>query len=241
MNKKLIITLITIIIILIAGITVGVFFSDSFNSYPVNIGEVSASGSELVLKYNNAKCSLYTYTDYETQKTQTLYYNNKILNGEVKIDLSKITWSDEYESDSNDNLIKNKSYKTDAKYAKEHFLTDIKTDFDSNLNKTCNIEYYDKNNIIPVDDNSVNKTDNIVKNMSLNGDILTIKLHKNYQLNTTTPIQGDKPYKGILVYGNQTEINRINTAKLTLTFYNNNYYYKINVKLDKFKINSTNV
>lgn len=241
MNKKLIIILIGIILIILVTIGVLVLDSDLFNSYPANTGDVSANASKLVLKYNNNKSSIYRYTNYETHKSEPLYYDDKLLNGEVKIDLSKITWSEESKINSNEKILDNKAYKTDTNYAKEQFLTDLKKDFNSNnITKLCNIEYYDKNNKILVYDNSVNKTDNIVKNMSLNSDILTINLHKNYQLNTTTPIEGDKPYTGILVY-NQTEVNKINSAKLILTFYNDNYYYKINVKLDNFKTKSTKI
>lgn len=235
MRKNILIGLAAIMIIILAIIVLIFAFG---NSYPANMGDVNLTTSNVTLKYNNDKCGIYTYTN-EYGKTESLYYDNKYLEGQITIDLSNVKWSEEFnESFDNPN---NGSYFTDSAYANDYFLEDIQNDFNTNLNKTVSIEYYNKSTPVGVDDNSVKKNTTIIKDMSLNGNILTINFYKDYQLDTTTPVRGESPYKGVLLYGRQSSVNGIDNAKLKIEFSNENYTYLLNVDIPQDKFNLTHM
>lgn len=201
------------------------------NTYPANVGKVTPKSSTLTLKYNDAKSTKF-YFKYDDGDSDTVYYDKKIIEGSVKINLTRVKWK---KNDDNVDLSGkpyDKNEKSDPQYAKEHFLKDIQKDF-KNLNKECEIYFYTQN------DNSVNLKDNskvpkpIKSKIKLNGTILTVKLFKDYQVNATEKIGKSYTYHGALSIGEQPDTHKITHAKLAIDLYNSKYSYRIYVKLNK--------
>lgn len=223
MNKKSIICIIALLaVVAIAVLLLG-------NSYSENSGNLTPDESTLTFKYNNDYSSSF-YMDYGKGGSDSTYYDNKTLNGSLTLDLDKISWDANYTPT-------NQTAKSDADYAKEHFLEDISENFNT-MKKEINITYYDENNsMVDVVDYSAEQ-DPIANNMSLESNKLKVDLFKDYQKDYVTEIMDGSTVKTPLIAGNATKTNTIKSAKIEIKLIDDKYCYILNVDVpsDKLKV-----
>ncbi|MBR3213029.1 MAG: hypothetical protein IKF79_00800 [Methanosphaera sp.] len=223
MNKKSILVIIALLAV------IGIVVLLLGNNYNENSGSLTPDGSTLTFKYNNDYSSSF-FMDYGKGGSDSAYYDNKTLNGSLTLDLDRISW------DANYTPI-NQSAKSDADYAKEHFVEDITKDFNT-LKKEVNITYYDENkSVVDVVDYSAEQ-DPIVNNMSLESNKLKVDLFKDYQKDYVTEITDGSTVKTPIIAGNATKTNTIKSAKVVIKLYNDKYCYILNVDVpgDKLKV-----
>ena len=223
MNKKSILVIIALLAV------IGIVVLLLGNNYSENSGSLTPDGSTLTFKYNNDYSSSF-FMDYGKGGSDSAYYDNKTLNGSLTLDLDRISW------DANYTPI-NQSAKSDADYAKEHFVEDITKDFNT-LKKEVNITYYDENkSVVDVVDYSAEQ-DPIVNNMSLESNKLKVDLFKDYQKDYVTEITDGSTVKTPIIAGNATKTNTIKSAKVVIKLSNDKYCYILNVDVpgDKLKV-----
>ena len=223
MNKKSILVIIALLAV------IGIVVLLLGNNYNENSGSLTPDGSTLTFKYNNDYSSSF-FMDYGKGGSDSAYYDNNTLNGSLTLDLDRISW------DANYTPI-NQSAKSDADYAKEHFVEDITKDFNT-LKKEVNITYYDENkSVVDVVDYSAEQ-DPIVNNMSLESNKLKVDLFKDYQKDYVTEITDGSTVKTPIIAGNATKTNTIKSAKVVIKLYNDKYCYILNVDVpgDKLKV-----
>lgn len=223
MNKKSIIFIIALLVVI--GLVV-LLLGHSFSE---NSGSITPDESNLTFKYNNDYSSAY-YMDLEKGGTDSMYYDNKTLNGTIVLDLTKVSWDENYSPS-------NESAKSDVDYAKNHFIEDVSSDFNT-LKKEVNITYYDGNNSeVEMVDYSVDQ-DPISSNMTLESNKLKVDLFKDYQKDYVTEINDGSTMKGPLIAGNATKTNTVKSAKVEIKLYNDDYCYILNVDVpgEKLKV-----
>lgn len=223
MNKKSILVIIALLAV------IGIVVLLLGNSYGENSGSLTPDDSTLTFKYNNDYSSSF-FMDYGKGGSDSAYYDNKTLNGSLTLDLNKISWDANYTPT-------NQSAKSDADYAKEHFVDDISEDFNT-LKKEVNVTYYDENkSVVDVVDYSVEQ-DPIVNNMSLESNKLRVDLFKDYQKDYVTEITDGSTVKTPIIAGNATKTNTIKSAKVVIKLSNDKYCYILNVDVpgDKLKV-----
>ena len=224
MNKKSIIFLIALLVII--SLIVLILGGHSYNE---NSATITTYESSLTFKYNNDYSSAF-YIDLTKGGSDSAYYDNKTLNGTITLDLSKVSWDENY-------VPVNESATSSVDYAKENFINDISTDLNT-LKKEVNITYYDENKTpVEVVDYSVDQ-DAIHNNMTWESNKLKIDLFKDYQKDTVTEINDGSTIKGPLIAGTATKTNTVKSAKIEITLYNDDYCYHINVDVpnDKLKV-----
>ncbi|MDO5826160.1 MAG: hypothetical protein Q4Q22_07250 [Methanosphaera sp.] len=223
MNKKAIIFLIALLAVIgIIALLLG------GPSYSENSGTVVPAESNLTFKYNNDYSSTY-YVDYYGGASGSAYYDNKTLNGSLTLDLSSVSWDDDY-------VPVNTSARSDVGYAKEYFMEDISENFDT-LNKDVDVTYYDENGTeVYLTDYSINQ-EPISYNLTLDSNKLKVDLFKDYQKDYVTNITDGSTVKGPLIAGNATDTNTVKSAKVEIKLYNDEfcYYLDVDVPSDKLK------
>ncbi|AWX32326.1 hypothetical protein [Methanosphaera sp. BMS] len=223
MNKKSILVIIALLAV------IGIVVLLLGNSHSENSGNLTPDDSTLTFKYNNDYSSSF-FMDYGKGGSDSAYYDNKTLNGSLTLDLDRISWDANYTPT-------NQSAKSDADYAKEHFVEDITKDFNT-LKKEVNITYYDENkSVVDVVDYSVEQ-DPIANNMSLDSNKLKVDLSKDYQKDYVTEITDGSTVKTPIIAGNATKTNTIKSAKVVIKLSNDKYCYILNVDVpgDKLKV-----
>lgn len=223
MNKKSILVIIALLAV------IGIVVLLLGNSYGENSGNLTPDDSTLTFKYNNDYSSSF-FMDYGKGGSDSAYYDNKTLNGSLTLDLDRISWDANYTPT-------NQSAKSDADYAKEHFVEDITKDFNT-LKKEVNVTYYDENkSVVDVVDYSAEQ-DPIVNNMSLDSNKLKVDLFKDYQKDYVTEITDGSTVKTPIIAGNATKTNTIKSAKVVIKLSNDKYCYILNVDVlgDKLKV-----
>lgn len=223
MNKKSIIFIIGLLVV------IGIVVLLLGNSYSENSGSLTPDESTLTFKYNNDYTSSF-YMDYGKGGSDSTYYDNKTLNGSLTLDLNKVSWDANYTPT-------NQSARSDADYAKDSFLDDMDTYFNT-FKKEVNITYYDENNtVVDVDDYSADQ-DPISSNMSFESNKLKVDLFKDYQKDYTVEISDGSTIKSPLIAGNATKTNTVKSAKVVIKLYNDEYCYILNVDVpsDKLKV-----
>lgn len=223
MNKKSILVIIALLAV------IGIVVLLLGNSYGENSGNLTPDDSTLTFKYNNDYSSSF-FMDYGKGGSDSAYYDNKTLNGSLTLDLDRISWDANYTPT-------NQSAKSDADYAKEHFVEDITKDFNT-LKKEVNVTYYDENkSVVDVVDYSAEQ-DPIASNMSLDSNKLKVDLFKDYQKDYVTEITDGSTVKTPIIAGNATKTNTIKSAKVVIKLSNDKYCYILNVDVlgDKLKV-----
>ena len=223
MNKKSILVIIALLAV------IGIVVLLLGNSHGENSGNLTPDDSTLTFKYNNDYSSSF-FMDYGKGGSDSAYYDNKTLNGSLTLDLDRISWDANYTPT-------NQSAKSDADYAKEHFVEDITKDFNT-LKKEVNVTYYDENqSVVDVVDYSAEQ-DPIVNNMSLESNKLKVDLFKDYQKDYVTEITDGSTVKTPIIAGNATKTNTIKSAKVVIKLSNDKYCYILNVDVpgDKLKV-----
>ena len=188
--------------------------------------------------YNN-DASDYVSVNLETGNEVRLHFENNTLAGDVKLDLSKVDWNESY-SPSKGNS--DREHVNDLNYTKEHFLNDVKGLDDNKIHFTfVNMQFFDADGkeihlFDSAFDTSVQNSYGI-RNVSLDGDILTISIFKDYDAdNNQYDISNGADYTGNLVMN--PESDNIASVKMSMDFYNDDVGYKINAILtgDDFKL-----
>lgn len=239
MNNKSIIVIIGVI----ALVAIICLFLGTLNQYPDNFGQITATDGNVSFTYNNDKNSQ-IYWEWNNGSTAPVYNEYKNLTGNVTIDLNNVVWEEDYEPASSDN---HRAGSVNTEYAKENVVKDLQNDINNSnldqikssdkLNLTYSITYYDENDTqVSVTDYSEDSSteDDIIKDISLDGNKLKIELYKNYQVNVTEEVSGsDSHTKTIL---EQSDIDKIDYAILHLKFEGeeNQYTFMINLKGDVF-------
>lgn len=224
MNKKSIIGIIVLFLIVI-GISLVLLGP----KYSENSGDITVSESNLTLKYNNDYSSS-LYFQMDTGKSGSAYYDKKTLNGSIVLDLEKLSWDENYTPAE--------SAKSDANYAKRHFIEDITKDLRT-LTKEINITYFDENNTeVEVVDYS-QEQDPISNNMTIESNKLKIDLFKDYQKDYEMEINDGSKEKTPITASNATKLNTIKSAKIEIKLYNEEYCYHINIDVPSDKFNVT--